>query len=115
MWYELVSVTIKLQKYYLNMICMFCVSLCEWMAQTRGFIYYTHTEAHVTLTVFSASAASIYEHMNIISRDCYEHFTFSFEKNYRHIMYKQKLKGFHSSLSKYKFGLTSRNGDRNIT
>ncbi len=24
---------------------MFCVSLCEWMAQTCSFVYYTHTEA----------------------------------------------------------------------
>ncbi len=28
---------------------MFWVYLCEWMAQTRGFIYYTHTKVHVTL------------------------------------------------------------------
>ncbi len=35
------------------------------MAQIRSFIYYTHTEACVTLVEFSSSAASIYEYMNI--------------------------------------------------
>ncbi len=34
-------------------------SLREWMAHTHGFVYYTHTKAHVTLTVISASAVSL--------------------------------------------------------
>lgn len=34
---------------------MLCMSLSELMAQTRGFVYDTHTEAHVMLAVFSAS------------------------------------------------------------
>ncbi len=42
---------------------MLWVFLCEWMAQTHGFIYYTHTEAFVMLTVFY-TAASMYEYMN---------------------------------------------------
>ncbi len=33
------------------------------MARTRGFIYYTNTEAHVMLTEISASVVSIYEYM----------------------------------------------------
>ncbi len=41
---------------------MFCA--CVWMAQMRGIIYYTHTEAHVMLTVLSSSAASTDEYMN---------------------------------------------------
>ncbi len=71
-WYGLVSVNIKLQKYYLNMNPACSACLCEWMTQMRGFVYYTHTEAHATLVVFSASATSIYEHIH-------EHFTISFE------------------------------------
>ncbi len=75
---------------------MLCMFLCEWMAQTNGFIYYTHTEAFVMLAVFS-SAASIYEYMNkqsleLLWESLYEQFTISFEKTYHHIIYKQKLK-----------------------
>ncbi len=40
MRYGLVSVNIKLQKYHLNMNPACSACLCEWMAQTRGFVYY---------------------------------------------------------------------------
>ncbi len=61
------SVNIKLQKYHLNMNPAFSARLCvnEWHRRTVSFT--THTEVRVTLAVFPASAASIYEHMNIIS------------------------------------------------
>ncbi len=64
MWYGLVPVNINMQKYYLNMN-----PLCEWMMQMHGFVYYTHTEAHATL---SRGAFSLHEHIH-------EHFTISFE------------------------------------
>ncbi len=47
----------------------FCLTACEWKAQTHSFVYYTHTEVRVMLVAFSASASQ-YEYMNtnIISR-----------------------------------------------
>ncbi len=64
------SVNIKLQTDYLNMnpACSACLNVNEWCR--RVVSYYTHTEACVTLVVFSASSASIYEYMNtnMISR-----------------------------------------------
>ncbi len=78
---------------------MFCASLYEWMAQTRGFVYYTLTEACETLAVFSASAVSLNEDIHTCTtspelfwESLYEHFTISFERNY--IIYTQKLKRY---------------------
>ncbi len=72
MLYELVSVTIKLQKYYLNMnpAC----SPCEWMAQKRGFMYYTHTKVRLTLSVFSLCFLNIGVHEHYLLNCSESHF-----------------------------------------
>ncbi len=56
--HKLVSVNIRPQKDHLNMnpAC----SLCEWMGQTHGLIYFTHTEACDTHGVFSLGSHEHY-------------------------------------------------------
>ncbi len=66
--------------------CMFCVSLYEWMAQMRGFVYYTHWIVCDTRGDFSICRLSKWGHkyMNNISRTALR--VTSFEQNYHHII-----------------------------
>ncbi len=61
------SVNIKLQKYYLNMSFVCSTCLCELMARTHGFIYYTLKRTWC-LRCFQPLNIWVHEHMNMISR-----------------------------------------------
>jgi len=46
---------------------MFCVNV------GHSFVYYTHTEAFMTLVSFSAPVFSLYEDMNMLHNFIYHH------------------------------------------
>ncbi len=78
---------------------MFYMSLYVWMTQTRGFVYYTYwstPDAHGDFSVCRLTKWG-HKYMNNISRTAprvlHEHFTVSFEYNYRYIIYTEKFKG----------------------
>ncbi len=101
---------------YLN-VCMFCLSLCEWVMQFR-LLYILYIQVRMTLMVFSAFAVSLYEDMNtwtsFLESSLHYYFTFSFDTNSCTQKSKdstiispfsfEKNKGLNRNLSKLKFG-----------
>ncbi len=95
---------------------MFCISVNEWRRRAVSFTAHTHTEAHVTLAVTSASAVSLNEDINtwttspeLLAESLHAHSTDRFiwvkRSSYHIYIGYRNLKGPHGNLSKYKFGL----------
>ncbi len=93
---------------------MFCTSVNEWHRRAVSFTAHTHTEAHVTLAVTSASAVSLNEdkYMDNIPRTVRRVTSWAFDRliwvkrsSYHIYIGYRNLKGPHGNLSKYKFGL----------
>ncbi len=94
---------------------MFCISVNEWHRRAVSFTAHTHTEAHVTLAVTSASAVSLNEDINTwttspelltwVTSRAFDRFIWVKRSSYHIYIGYRNLKGPHGNLSKYKFGL----------
>ncbi len=94
---------------------MFCISVNEWHRRAVSFTAHTHTEAHVTLAVTSASAVSLNEDINTWTTSpelfgqsrsrAFDRFIWVKLSSYHIYIGYRNLKGPHGNLSKYKFGL----------
>ncbi len=93
---------------------MFCISVNEWHRPAVSFTAHTHTEAHVTLAVTSASAVSLNEDINTwttspellaVTSWAFDRFIWVKRSSYHIYIGYRNLKCPHGNLSKYKFGL----------
>ncbi len=93
---------------------MFCISVNEWHRRAVSFTAHTHTEAHVTLAVTSASAVSLNEDINTWTTSpellgvtwwAFDRFIWVKRSSYHIYIGYRNLKGPRGNLSKYKFGL----------